>query len=114
MARPATELWLARLPASISVASNQSGRRLTSFPLTLTLSRKGRGDICLSFQLFLELIEKAPVGALRNELLRSGFDHPHFTQPQSKEADAVLRAVLAPLPVGKLSYRLHGVLPVLH
>src|SRR5262245_10863759 len=95
------------------MASNQSARRLRRSPSPLPSPARGEG-FCLSLQFFLELIEKPPVGTLSNELLGSGLDHPHFPQAQSKEADAVLRVVLAPLPVGKLAHRLHGVLPVLH
>src|SRR5215510_2083402 len=66
----------------------------------------------LSLQLLLQCIEEAPVGALGHELLWGRLDHPDFVQAQGVEADRVLGAVAAPLPIGQLPHGLGGVLVV--
>src|SRR5712691_3578279 len=50
---------------------------------------------CLAFQLFLELVEDAPVGALRNDLLWTRFDHPGLVETEGVEADRIIRVVLS-------------------
>src|SRR2546427_5149937 len=64
---------------------------------------------CLAFQLFLELVEDAPVGALHNDLLWTRFDHPGLVETEGVEADRILRVVLSPLGVRELLNELDGV-----
>src|SRR4051812_46822275 len=52
-----------------------------------------------SLQFALQLVEKAPVGALGENLLRARFDHPRLVQFQRVEADRVLGIVLPPFVV---------------
>src|SRR2546423_14181532 len=63
----------------------------------------------LSLQLLLELLEEPPVGALRDELLRAGLEHPSLVQAQSVEAKRVLGVVLAPLVVWNIFHGLEGI-----
>src|SRR5262245_49197694 len=67
----------------------------------------------LSLQLLLDLIEKAPVGALGDNLLWATLDHPDLMQPQGVEAYGVLRVILAPMIVGGLLHGLQGVVVLL-
>src|SRR5439155_21843655 len=60
----------------------------------------------LCFQLFLQLLEKSPVGSLRDYFLRARFDHARFVETEGKEAYRVLRVVLAPSVVGQFRDRL--------
>src|SRR3954454_1856097 len=60
--------------------------------------------------LALELIEKAPVGVLGNELLRVGLDQPRFLHAQCIEAERVLRIVVAPNVVPDLAQRLQRII----
>src|SRR3954470_6898519 len=53
--------------------------------------------------LALELIEKAPVGVLGNELLRVGLDQPGFLHTQCIEAERVLGIIVAPNVVPDLA-----------
>src|SRR5262249_38814084 len=68
---------------------------------TMTHVRPARRSpgLTLPFQLLLELVEKPPVGALRDDLLRAGFDHPGLVEVERSETDRVLGVVLAPFPV---------------
>src|SRR5438132_2022393 len=66
--------------------------------------------LTLSLQLLLQLVEEAPVGALGEDLLWIGPDHPGLVEPKRVEADGVLGVVLAPLVVGQLLHRLERVL----
>src|SRR5712692_3142925 len=52
-----------------------------------------------SLQLPLQLVEKAPVGSLGDELLRAGLHHADLVEPQRIEAHGVLGVVVAPLGV---------------
>src|SRR6266540_4792890 len=63
----------------------------------------------LSLQLLLELVEKAPVGALGDDLLRAAFDHPRLMEAQGVEADRILRIVLPPAVVPDILHGLEGV-----
>src|SRR2546430_394480 len=47
-------------------------------------------------QLALELVEKAPIGALQDQLLRVRFDKADIVQAEGIEANRVLRVVFAP------------------
>jgi hypothetical protein len=57
----------------------------------------------LCFQLFLQLFQKPPVGALGENFLRASFDHAGFVQTESVEAYGILRIELAPLAIGTSS-----------
>src|SRR5262249_51209120 len=54
----------------------------------------------LSLQLLLELIEKVPVGALGDDLLRARLDHAGLVEAERVEANRVFRAVLPPSRIG--------------
>jgi hypothetical protein len=58
------------------------------------------------FQFTFELVEEAPVGALGNQLVRTGLDHPRLVQAQSLEPQRVLGVVLAPAAVRDVGQRL--------
>ena len=49
-----------------------------------------------SLQLLLQLVEKPPVRALGDDLLRARLDHADLVQAQGVEAQGVLRVVGAP------------------
>ena len=66
------------------------------------LTRLRHGHSPLSLQFLLELVEEAPVGALRDELLRGRLDEPDFMQAQGEKAHRVFRVVLAPLAIRNL------------
>ncbi len=51
--------------------------------LMLRSNRAEQAPPRLSLQLFFQLIEEAPVGALGDELLRGRLDEPDFMQAQS-------------------------------
>jgi len=63
----------------------------------------------LSLQLALELVEEAPVGRLRNELVWRRLDHAGVAQPQRVEANRVLGIILAPFVVGDFFERLQRI-----
>src|SRR6266487_597671 len=67
----------------------------------------------LSLQLSLELVEKAPVSALSDELLGARLEHPDLVQAQGIEAQGVLRAVRAPLAIGDVLHDLEGIVVAL-
>src|SRR5919106_5673271 len=67
----------------------------------------------LSLQLLLQLIEEAPVRALRNDLLGACLDHARLMQAQGVEPQRVLGVILAPRAVWQLLQRLHRVVIVL-
>src|SRR5215510_2017739 len=69
--------------------------------------------LTLSLQLLLELIEKTPVGAVGDDLLRARLDHPGLVQTQSIESNGIRRLVIAPLSIGHLCHRLHGIVVAL-
>src|SRR6185436_18902032 len=50
----------------------------------------------LSLQFSLQFIEEAPVGSLRDDLLRAGLDHAHFMQSQCMKAYRIFRVCLTP------------------
>src|ERR1041384_3194985 len=57
----------------------------------------------LPLQLPLELVQKAPVRALADDLLRARLDHACLVKAERVEADAVLGVVLAPAGVRQLA-----------
>src|SRR5262249_21448195 len=56
-----------------------------------------------------ELIEKSPIGALGDELLRARLYQPRFVQAQRVKPERVLVIVFAPFVVRNLGERLEGV-----
>src|SRR5882724_7642765 len=58
---------------------------------------------------FLDLIKKAPVGALSDNLLWGALNHPSLVQAQGVETHGVFRIVLAPVVIGGLLHGLQGV-----
>src|SRR2546428_4335593 len=63
-----------------------------------------------SLQLLLQLVEKAPVGPLGDELLRARLHHTDLVEPQRIEAHGVLGVVLAPLGVWEPTDRFERIL----
>src|SRR5215470_2662708 len=53
---------------------------------TSMATHDARGPPMLPLQLLLELVEDAPVRALRDDLLRARLDHPGFLEPDCVEA----------------------------
>jgi hypothetical protein len=62
----------------------------------------------------LQLVKKAPVRALREQLLRAGLDHAHLVQPQGVKAQGVFGMRLAPAVVREAPQHLdrHVVAPL--
>src|SRR5215472_14756402 len=52
----------------------------------MTISAQSARRLILPFQLLLQLIEKSPVGALGDDLLRAALDHPDLTESERIEA----------------------------
>src|SRR5438132_7968469 len=69
-----------------------------------------RAHPSLAFQLFPELVEKPPVGAVGNQLLWAALHHPGFPQAKRVEAHGLLRVVRSPAAERDLRHRLAGVL----
>src|SRR4029453_10845021 len=67
----------------------------------------------LTLEFLLQLVEKPPVRALRDDLLRARLDHSSLAQAQGIESDRVLGIVLAPFAVGNVLHRLVGVVVTL-
>src|SRR5262245_35094340 len=61
------------------------------------ISSSKLGGSCLQFS--LELVQKTPIGPLRDHPLRTGLDHPYFMQPKGMEPNCVFRICLAPAVV---------------
>src|SRR2546427_337718 len=83
-------------------------RVITAAPIRAIKPHAGRA-LTLTFQLPLQLVQEAPVGALRDDLLWAGFDHPGFVKSKGVEAHRVLRIVLPPDVIANLLHRLKGV-----
>src|SRR5215471_13198811 len=49
-----------------------------------------------SLQLAFDLVQKAPIGAVGDNLLRARLDEAHFLQPQCVEPDSIFGIVFAP------------------
>src|SRR4029450_4349745 len=58
----------------------------------------------------LQLVEKAQVGALRNDLVGRRLDHARFAQAQRIEPDRIFGVVLAPLLVRDFFQRLERII----
>src|SRR5437870_3886600 len=54
----------------------------------------------LAFQLFLQLVQEAPLGAVRDDRLRARLDDADLLEPDGVKADRVARTVSAPEVVG--------------
>src|SRR5437016_805689 len=80
----------------------------TAAPIRGIRPRAGR-TLTLALQLPLQLVQEAPVGALRDDLLRAGFDHLGFVKSKGVEAHRVFRIVLPPDVIANLLHRLKGV-----
>src|SRR5215831_3965923 len=63
----------------------------------------------LALQLLLQLIEEAPIGTLRNDLLGTTFNHSSLMQAQGVEAHGIFGIILAPPVVGNVLHRLEGI-----
>src|SRR5262249_27443522 len=66
------------------------------------------GTRCSRLQLALELVQKTPIRAVGDDLLRSRFDQADVAQAQSIVPDRVLGVVFAPF-VTILTQRLEGI-----
>ena len=75
-----------------------------------SVQSEARAPDCSCLQLALELVEEAPVGALGDELVGGGRDHPRLVQPERIEPQRVLGVVLAPAVVREVRQRLKRVI----
>src|SRR5262245_35068267 len=60
-------------------------------------------------QLFLQLIQEAPLSALRDDLVRRRFDDARLLKAQSVEPNGVFRVILTPARVSNFPHRLRCV-----
>src|ERR1700730_1181124 len=91
-----------------SAASDRGGRASPAAPASDMVVRNRR-RVCIivigtsllrsRLQLAFELVQKAPVGAVGDDLLRARFDEAGFVQAQGVETDRVLGVVLPPFVV---------------
>src|SRR6516164_10684181 len=61
-------------------------------------------------QLAFQLVEKAPICAIVDDLLRARFDHAGFVQAQRVESEGVLVIVFAPPVVRQLAQCLQSII----
>src|SRR5262249_22029564 len=71
--------------------------------------RGGTLPACSALQLALELVEEAPVGALRDDLLRARLDHAGLAQAKRIETPGTLGVGAPPQRVADLFHGLEGV-----
>src|SRR6478672_3613963 len=96
-------------PADETVVRNR--RRLCVMCMTTSLEFSARAIApTSSLELALELVEEAPVGRLRNELVRRRLNHAGFAQAQRVEAKRVFRIVITPPAIRDLLQRLQRVI----
>src|SRR5947208_2776015 len=81
-------------PANESVVRKR--RRVWVIGIGILLSLK------LRLQLAFDLVQKAPVGAVSDDLLRTAFDHAELVHPQRVKANRVFGVVFPPGAVGVL------------
>src|SRR5215475_10735116 len=90
-----------------SVAFNPRASSKTALPAAERVARKRRRVCVVSIETFLvlsrsrlklafELVQKAPIGALGDDLLRRRFDEACVALAQSIEPDRVFGVILAP------------------
>src|SRR5262245_43619223 len=85
-------------------------RRLCVMCMRTSLESSARAIApSLSLELALELVEEAPVGRLRDELVGRQLDHARVTQPQRVEAKRVVGIILAPFVVRDFLQRLQRI-----
>src|SRR6267378_5748833 len=72
------------------------------------MPRTVRG-LTLSLELLLELVDEAPVGGVRDDLLRARLDHPDLVEAQGVEADRVFGIEIPPPAVRNLLHRLQRI-----
>src|SRR5215469_569238 len=65
---------------------------------------------CSRLELAFQLVQKAPIGALVNDLLRARFDHADFMQAQCVESEGVFVIVFAPFVVRQFTERLQRII----
>src|SRR6476620_6930677 len=92
-------------PADETVVRNR--RRLCVMCMTTSLEFSARAIApSSSLELALELVEEAPVGRLRNELVRRRLNHAGFAQAQCVEAKRIFGIVFSPPCIGNFLERL--------
>src|SRR5712691_5431172 len=92
-----TTFFYTAFTAHSDAGADAVGSRLQRFVSLLLIHYAGS-----RLQLLLQLIEKAPVCSLRDQLLRAALDHAHLVQAESVEAESILGIRVAPTVVGKL------------
>src|ERR1700730_57863 len=104
-----------------SAASAGAARRKPAAPANDSVVRKCR-RVCVvgignlpfplrsRLQVALELVQKAPIRAVGDDLLRGRLDEAHLMKPQRIIADRVLGIVFAPFVVRNLVQRLQGII----
>src|SRR6185436_2706406 len=84
-------------------------------PSRMNLRRRGRppeASAQSSLEFLLQFVQEAPVGSLRDQLLRRALHHSGLPQPQRVEPDGLLRVVVAPLAIRQLTDRLSRILRI--
>src|SRR5690242_12420814 len=101
--------WVSAIPGKVPRTGYYSPQEVKGPAVRGHLMKQSAGS---RLQFALELIEKAPVSVLGDELLRAGLDHPGFRQAQRIEAERVLGIVVAPDVVADLAQRLQRIIIV--
>src|SRR6516162_4246560 len=94
------------MPAAPAAESAFSNRRRVNVTGIRNLSR----FMCSNLQLVFEFVEKMPVGAVGNDLLRAGLDEASFVQAQSIISDSILGIVFEPCAVENTAQRIEVVI----
>src|SRR5262249_58152632 len=97
-------------------ASRRTSQRETGQEAASTLHRPHRNSLPFGctprnsrFQLALQFVEKAPVRAVSDDLLRARFDHADLAQAERVEPESVFGIVIAPFSVRDVGHRLKRV-----
>src|SRR5215472_86356 len=94
-----------RRPAALAIDKVDRNRRLVCLV--------GITNASLRLQLAFELVEKAPIGSIGDDLLRARFNETRLAHPQRVEPQRVLGVVFAPFVVGVVVQRLQRVVVTL-
>src|SRR5262245_44862683 len=93
--------------------SSSKGTRTRERSLRMTLAqprpRPAAAAWSTALELVLELVEKVPVGGLRDYLAGDRLNHTRFAQPQRIEPNRIFGIVVSPSCVTNLAHRLKRV-----
>src|SRR5437868_11755474 len=81
---------------------------LAGFSVAAGISRPNS----LSLQLALYFVEKAPIGAVGDDLIGRRLDHAGLVQPQRIKPHGVSAVIVAPFAVRDLAHRAQGVVVI--